>query len=34
MFVEPVLLSSGFTYEKKAIEKHFQMNGYFDPMTR
>lgn len=34
LFVDPVMLSSGFTYEKKAIEKHFKINGYFDPMTR
>lgn len=31
---EPVLLQSGFTYEKCEIQKHFQMNGNFDPMTR
>lgn len=31
---EPVLLESGFTYEKAEILKHFKMNGNFDPMTR
>ena len=31
---EPVLLESGFTYEKSEIKKHFEMNGNFDPMTR
>lgn len=31
---EPVLLESGFTYEKSEILKHFQTNGNFDPMTR
>ena len=31
---EPVILSSGFTYEKTAIQKHFEVNGAFDPMTR
>ena len=31
---EPVLLESGFTYEKAEITKHFQKNGNFDPMTR
>ena len=31
---EPVLLESGFTYEKEVIIKHFQTNGNFDPMTR
>lgn len=31
---EPVILESGFTYEKTEIIKHFQKNGNFDPMTR
>lgn len=31
---EPVTLSSGFTYEKASIMKHFEINGYVDPMTR
>lgn len=31
---EPVLLQSGFTYEKSEITKHFEKNGNFDPMTR
>jgi len=31
---EPVILESGFTYERAAILEHFQKNGNFDPMTR
>jgi len=31
---DPVILSSGFTYERAAILKHFSINGYTDPMTR
>lgn len=31
---EPVLLTSGFTYEKSEITRHFEKNGNFDPMTR
>ena len=31
---EPVILESGFTYEKAEIKKHFEKNGNFDPMTR
>jgi len=31
---DPVTLSSGFTYERAAIQKHFHMNGYTDPITR
>lgn len=31
---EPVTLSSGFTYEKSQILRHFTVNGNFDPMTR
>ena len=31
---EPVMLSSGFTYEKTMIQQHFSTNGNFDPMTR
>lgn len=31
---EPVLIGSGFTYEKTEILKHFQINGSFDPMNR
>lgn len=31
---EPVILSSGFTYEKSEIQKHFKANGLFDPQTR
>ena len=31
---EPVIISSGFTYEKAEITKHFQINGYTDPLNR
>jgi len=31
---EPVMISSGFTYEKAQIQRHFKMNGEFDPLTR
>ena len=31
---QPVIIQSGFTYEKKALMKHFETNGYFDPITR
>ena len=31
---EPVVLQSGFTYEKEQILKHFEYNGNIDPMTR
>ena len=31
---EPVVLQSGFTYEKATILKHFSVNGNVDPMTR
>jgi hypothetical protein len=31
---DPVIIESGFTYEKKAILRHFQTNGNFDPITR
>lgn len=31
---EPVILESGFTYEKEDILKHFRYNGNSDPMTR
>ena len=31
---EPVVLESGFTYEKAEIIKHFDRNGNFDPITR
>ena len=31
---EPVVISSGFTYEKSEILKHFQTNGNFDPLNR
>lgn len=32
--LDPVTLSSGFSYEKEAIYKHFQFNGLTDPITR
>lgn len=31
---DPVIIQSGFTYEKKMIDLHFQKNGPFDPITR
>lgn len=31
---EPVMLSSGFTYEKNDIVRHFEANGKVDPQTR
>jgi hypothetical protein len=31
---EPVMLTSGFTYEKAMIKEHFKHNGNIDPMTR
>ena len=31
---QPVILQSGFTYEKEHILRHFQYNGNTDPMTR
>jgi len=31
---EPVILTSGFTYEKELIKRHFEVNGAFDPLTR
>ena len=31
---EPVVIGSGFTYEKETIAKHFSVNGNFDPLTR
>ena len=31
---EPVVLQSGFTYEKSAVKKHFETNGDHCPMTR
>jgi len=34
MMNDPVIIESGFTYEKEQIKKHFEMNGNFDPMTR
>jgi len=30
---DPVVLESGFTYEREAITKHFQVNGPKDPIT-
>lgn len=34
LMVEPVVLQSGFTYEKQQIQLHFKQNGNFDPLTR
>ena len=34
LMTEPVMLTSGFTYEKEIILKHFQVNGNNDPLTR
>ena len=31
---DPIILESGFTYERSSIERHFQHNGNFDPLTR
>jgi STIP1 family protein 1 len=31
---EPVVLDSGFTYERAQIQRHFRANGCFDPLTR
>jgi len=31
---DPVILSSGNTYEKVAIHEHFKKNGHIDPVTR
>ena len=33
IMIKPILLSSGHTYEKKEIDKHFNKNGYKDPLT-
>lgn len=30
----PVLLSSGYTYDKDSIIQHFKTNGVKDPITR
>lgn len=32
--IDPVCLSSGFSYEREAITKHFKINGFFDPVNR
>jgi hypothetical protein len=34
LMYDPVILSSGFSYERKAIMKHFSYNGWTDPITR
>lgn len=34
LMIEPTLLSSGHTYEKEEIKKHFKTNGYTDPYTK
>lgn len=33
LILEPVLISSGHTYEKSELKKHFLKNGYKDPLT-
>ncbi|CAD8132800.1 unnamed protein product [Paramecium pentaurelia] len=33
-FSDPILVDSGQTYERLAIENHTKKNGYFDPCTR
>ena len=32
--IDPVCLSSGFSYEREAITKHFKIKGFFDPVNR
>ncbi len=34
LMFDPVMLSSGFSYERDAIMKHFSYNGWTDPVTR
>lgn len=34
LMIDPVCLSSGFSYEREAIKKHFKTNGFFDPVNR
>lgn len=34
LMIDPVLLSSGHTYEKSEVDKHFKTNGYTDPYTK
>lgn len=34
LMLEPILLSSGHTYEKDELTKHFTKNGYIDPLTK
>lgn len=31
LFDDPITVSSGYTYEKKLIEKHIKSAGYIDP---
>jgi len=33
LILDPVLLSSGHTYEREEIQKHFSQNGHKDPVT-
>jgi hypothetical protein len=33
LILDPVLLSSGHTYEREVITTHFEKNGFKDPMT-
>jgi hypothetical protein len=34
LMTDPVMLTSGFTYEREVICKHFEFNGNIDPQTR
>lgn len=31
---DPVMTSSGISYERSALKTHFEVNGNFDPITR
>jgi len=31
--IEPVFISSGYTYEKSEVLSHFLVNGCVDPLT-
>ncbi len=34
LFVDPVMTSSGHTYEKEALEEHLRKNNNLDPVSR
>ena len=34
LFDDPITISSGYTYEKKHIEKHIKENGNIDPQNK